>query len=114
MWNELDRLLYRSQADMRARKRRLVEMLRAYRAAATALPDAVVVVERNSQRVHWFNEPRRRRCSACAIRATSARRSAQRLQPMPLSRWLAAGRNAEPLLDTPSPVDPDHRASACA
>ena len=55
VWNELDRLLHRSQADMRARKRRLVAMLRAYRAAAMALPDAVVVVERNSQRVLWFN-----------------------------------------------------------
>src|SRR5689334_13572345 len=54
-WNELDRLLYRSQQEMRGRKRRLVEMLRAYRAAATALPDAIVVVERNSQRIQWFN-----------------------------------------------------------
>ena len=30
-------------------------MLRAYRAAAAALPDAVVVLERNTQRVQWFN-----------------------------------------------------------
>lgn len=55
-WNELDHLLYRSQAEMRSRKRRLLEMLRTYRAAAAALPDAVVVVDRNSQRVQWFNE----------------------------------------------------------
>lgn len=41
---------------MRARKRRLLAMLRAYRAVAAALPDAVVLVERNSQRVLWFNE----------------------------------------------------------
>ncbi len=41
---------------MRARKRRLLAMLRAYRAAAAALPDAVVVIERNRQRVLWFNE----------------------------------------------------------
>ena len=33
-WNELDHLLHRSQTEMRARKRRLLEMLRAYRAAA--------------------------------------------------------------------------------
>ena len=45
VWNELDRLLYRSQDEMRARKRRLIGMLRAYRAVAAALPDAVVVVE---------------------------------------------------------------------
>ena len=36
-------------------------------------------------------------CSACTIRATSARPLAQRLQPLQLSHWLAAGRNAEPL-----------------
>ena len=40
VWNELDRLLYRSQSEMRTRKRRLIDMLRAYRAAAAALPDA--------------------------------------------------------------------------
>src|SRR5690606_7676092 len=34
VWNELDRLLYRGQEEMRGRKRRLVEMLRAYSAAA--------------------------------------------------------------------------------
>ena len=44
VWRELDRLLYRSQDEMRARKRRLLDMLRAYRAAADVLPDAVVVV----------------------------------------------------------------------
>ena len=41
VWNELDRLLHRGQSEMRARKRRLLDMLRAYRAAADALPDAV-------------------------------------------------------------------------
>src|SRR5690606_7119344 len=46
-WDELDRLLHRNQAEMRARRRRLLGMLRAYRAAAAALPDAVVVVDRN-------------------------------------------------------------------
>ena len=56
VWNELDRLLHRNQQEMRARKRRLLEMLRSYRAAAAALPDAVVVVDRNTQRVQWFNE----------------------------------------------------------
>ena len=54
-WNELDHLLHRSQTEMRARKRRLLEMLRAYRAAAAALPDAIVVVDRNTQRTIWFN-----------------------------------------------------------
>ena len=108
VWNELDRLLHRSQAEMRARKRRLLAMLRAYRAAAAALPDAIVVVDRNTQRVLWFNEaatpllglhyPRHQDASLVAA-----------LQPLPLAQWLAAGRNAEPLTDVASPADPGMR-----
>jgi two-component system phosphate regulon sensor histidine kinase PhoR len=103
-WNELDRLLYRSQQEMRSRKRRLIEMLRAYRAAAAALPDAIVVVERNSQRIQWFN--------AAATGLLSLKHPAdigtplaQRLQPLHLSRWMAAGRHAEPL-ELESPWNP--------
>ncbi len=110
VWNELDRLLFRSQSEMRTRKRRLLSMLRAYRAAAAALPDAVVVVERNSQRVLWFNEaatpllglryPHHQNASIVAA-----------LQPLPMSQWLAAGRNAEPMMDVASPANPDLRLS---
>ena len=110
VWNELDRLLYRGQNEMRARKRRLLSMLRAYRAAAAALPDAIVVVERNSQRILWFNEaatpllgleyPRHQDQSLVAA-----------LRPLSLASWLATGRNAEPLTDVPSPVDPGMRLS---
>ncbi|MCF7223435.1 phosphate regulon sensor histidine kinase PhoR [Marilutibacter chinensis] len=104
VWNELDRLLYRGQAEMRGRKRRLMEMLRAYRAAATAMPDAIVVVERNSQRIQWFNESGTR---LLGLRypddiGTSL---VQRLQPLPLAHWMAAGRNAE-ALETMSPLNP--------
>jgi two-component system phosphate regulon sensor histidine kinase PhoR len=110
VWNELDRLLHRSQADVRARKRRLIDMLRAYRAAAMALPDAVVVLERNSQRVQWFNP------AATSLLGMHYPRDigapvGDRLSSMSLARWFASGRNAEPLLDTPSPVDPDLRLS---
>ncbi|PPT91913.1 phosphate regulon sensor histidine kinase PhoR [Xanthomonas theicola] len=104
VWNELDRLLYRSQAEMRTRKRRLLDMLRAYRAAAAALPDAVVVVDRNSQRIQWFNEAAG---SLLGLRHPGDLNVpvVERLQPLPLAHWLAGGRNAEPMLDTPSPID---------
>ena len=108
VWNELDRLLSRSQREMRARKRRLLAMLRAYRAAAAALPDAVVVVERNTQRILWFNEaatpllglhhPRHQGSPIVAA-----------LQPLPMAQWLASGRNAEPMIDVASPANPDLR-----
>ena len=110
VWNELDRLLYRSQAEMRVRKRRLLEMLHTYRAVAAALPDAVVVVDRNSQRVQWFNEAAG---DLLGLRHPSDLGTpvVQRLQPLPLAHWLAAGRNAEPMLDAPSPVDSHLRLS---
>ena len=108
VWNELDRLLYRGQTEMRGRKRRLLEMLRAYRAAAAALPDAVVVVERNSQRILWFNEaatpllglhyPRDQNSSIVSA-----------LRPLAVASWLASGRNAEPMMDVASPPDPGVR-----
>ena len=103
-WNELDHLLHRSQVEMRARKRRLLDMLRAYRAAAAALPDAVVVVERNTQRTIWFNRAATDLLGLHHPRDLGAP-VVERLQPLPLARWLAAGRNAEPMLDAPSPVD---------
>lgn len=95
-WHELDRLLYRGQAEMRSRKRRLIEMLRAYRAAAAALPDAIVVVDRNSQRILWFNQPG---TSLLGLRYPDdiGAPLVQRLQPLPLAHWLAAGRHAETL-----------------
>ena len=104
VWNELDRLLYRGQAEMRGRKRRLIEMLRAYRAAAAALPDAIVVVERNSQRIQWFNE------AGTALLGLRYPRDigaplVQRLQPLPLASWMAAGGHAEPL-EALSPLNP--------
>ena len=95
---------------MRSRKQRLVEMLRAYSAAAAALPDAVVVVERNSQRVRWFNEAASRLLGLQYPNDIDAALG-ERLRPLPVSRWLAGGRHAEPILDAPSPIDPAIRLS---
>ena len=108
VWNELDRLLSRSQGEMRARKRRLLAMLRAYRAAAAALPDAVVVVERNTQRVLWFNEAATPLLGLHYPRHQDAPLVAA-LQPLPMAQWLASGRNAEPMVDVASPANPDLR-----
>ncbi len=104
VWNELDRLLYRGQDEMRGRKRRLIEMLRAYRAVAAALPDAIVVVERNSQRIQWFNAAG---TTLLGLRypADIGAPLVQRLQPLRLAHWLAAGRHAE-TLETVSPLNP--------
>ena len=108
VWSELDRLLLRGQGEMRSRKRRLLAMLRAYRAAAAALPDAVVVVERNSQRVLWFNEAATPLLGLRYPRDQDAS-VVNALRPLPMASWLATGRNAEPMTDVASPADPDLR-----
>jgi two-component system, OmpR family, phosphate regulon sensor histidine kinase PhoR len=56
VFSELARVLYLRQRENRERKRRLLGTLRAFRQAAAALPDAVVVLNRREQRIEWFNE----------------------------------------------------------
>ncbi|MEN1960254.1 phosphate regulon sensor histidine kinase PhoR [Luteimonas sp. MJ246] len=110
VWSAVERLLHRARQEVRTRERRLVEMMRAYRAVAAALPDALVVVDRNTQRVIWCNAasgrllgleyPQDRGASLC-----------ERLQPLPIAHWLSAGRHAEPIVDAASPADPAIRIS---
>ncbi len=109
-WDALERLLHRARREVRGRERRLVEMMRAYRAVATALPDGLAVVDRNTQRVIWCNAaadrllglryPRDKGASLC-----------ERLRPLPIAHWLSAGRHAEPIIDAASPADPGIRIS---
>ena len=109
-WAGMERLLQRARSESRGRERRLVEMMRAYRAVAAALPDALVVVDRNTQRVIWCNAaadpllglayPQDKDASLC-----------ERLRPLPIAHWLSAGRHAEPILDAASPADPAVRIS---
>ena len=108
VWDALEDGLARRQRQLRVRKRRLLDLLLAYRAAADALPDAIVVVERNSQRIIWFNK------AAGPLLGLSGmgdrhQSLVARLHPMPLAHWLAAGRHAEPILDATSPADPNIR-----
>ncbi|GAB6195666.1 phosphate regulon sensor histidine kinase PhoR [Lysobacter xanthus] len=100
---EIERILHRRQTSARLRKRRLVDMVRAYRAAATVLPDAVVVVERDTQRIVWFNEAG---TTLLGLRYPPdiGASIVARLPDIPLASWLARGRRAEPL-DVPSPLD---------
>ena len=100
----------RERRQSRVGKRRLVGMLRAYRALADALPDAVIVAERDSQRITWFNAAANRLLGLHYPEDVDAPLG-ERLQPLPISRWLASGRMAEPLADIASPLDPSMRLS---
>ncbi|MET0225238.1 MAG: phosphate regulon sensor histidine kinase PhoR [Dokdonella sp.] len=54
IWDEMQNLLRRRQRAAFEDKRRLVRLLRSFRDAAAALPDAVVALDRE-QRIQWFN-----------------------------------------------------------
>ena len=68
----------------------------------------MVVVERNTQRVLWFNEAATPLLGLHYPRHQDAPLVAA-LQPLPMAQWLASGRNAEPMIDVASPANPDLR-----
>ena len=69
--DELQAMLSARQRTTRDEKRRLLRLLRAFRDAAAALPDAVIALDPD-ERIEWFNAATGA-CSACAILRTSAR-----------------------------------------
>lgn len=109
-WSELDALLYQRQRETRARKRRLMGMLRAYREAAAALPDAVVVLDRAQLRILWFNQAAHRLVGLQYPRDLGAGFTHLVRTPRVVD-WLRAGRSDEPLMDMPSPIDDGVRLS---
>ncbi|PNS08302.1 phosphate regulon sensor histidine kinase PhoR [Solilutibacter silvestris] len=98
LWNETERLLARQQDETRTRKQRLTTMLRTYRAAAAALPDAVVVMARKGHRVVWFNEAAQRLLGLHYPRDLGGN-LATHLGELSVPDWLSLGRDAEPLMD---------------
>lgn len=103
VWDSLESLLHRRQTELRARKRRLVEMLRAYRRAAAALPDAAVILEGSEHRIVWLNQAATRLLGLGYPKDLGAR-FALAAHDVRVNEWLA-GDPREPLLDIPSPLD---------
>ena len=60
MWAALETLIFRRQTETRARTRRLVRLLRAYRQAATAMPEGALVLDRDSLEIVRFNKAAKR------------------------------------------------------
>jgi two-component system phosphate regulon sensor histidine kinase PhoR len=101
VFSAIEQRLFRRQRGGRERKLRLLAMLRVYRQAAAALPDAILVLEGDDRRVRWFNE--------AAIGLLGLRYPqdvdaplARVLHSPAALEWLASG-GEEPLMDVPSP-----------
>jgi two-component system phosphate regulon sensor histidine kinase PhoR len=95
--SELARVLYLRQRENRERKRRLLGTLRAFRQAAAALPDAVVVLNRREQRIEWFNESTEHLLGLSYPKDIGNRFSNLVRSPR-VTAWLESGA-AEPLID---------------
>ncbi len=109
LFSEVAERLYHRQREARQRKRRLHALLRSFRAAAAALPDAVLVVSSPELEIEWFNT------AAVGLldlkpRIDVGKRFTHLVRAPRVADWLATGA-AEPLIDVPSPRDGDRRLS---
>jgi two-component system phosphate regulon sensor histidine kinase PhoR len=103
LWAALDTLVHRRQTETRARTRRLLGILRAYRQAASAMPDAALVLDRRDGKLAWFNRAARRLLGLQYPH--SLERTLPALWPSPrLAEWLAS-EPGEGTLELPSPLD---------
>jgi two-component system phosphate regulon sensor histidine kinase PhoR len=100
--------IHRRLASDRSRKRRLIGLLRDFRAAAAALPDGVVVLRAGSG-ILWLNE------AAIRLLGLSARHRGGAIESVftdpAVQTWLAAGPGKEPMVDVAAPGDPATRLS---
>ena len=98
VWSDVSEFVFRKLERERSRKRRLVALLRAFREAAAALPDGVVVLNR-ARGVLWFNEAAGRLLGLALPRDRGT--PIEPFLPAQAVDWLRA-QPAEPLLDVPS------------
>ncbi len=110
LWAGLETLIYRRQTENRERTRRLVSLLRAYRQAATAMPDGALIVDRRTTQMIWFNKSARRLLGLNYPQSLGSHFTDLFVGPR-VHDWLASGITDESLMDVASPVDEQQRLS---
>jgi two-component system, OmpR family, phosphate regulon sensor histidine kinase PhoR len=110
LWSALETLIHRRQTENRDRSRRLVSLLRAYRQAATAMPDGALIVDRRDAHLIWFNKSARRLLGLSYPQSLGSVFTDTLTGPR-IRDWLASGVTDEALMDVPSPVDEHQRLS---
>ena len=109
VWSDVARVVYRRLGFERARQRRSIALLRAFREAAAALPDAVVALTQGRS-VVWCNRAARR------LLGIDPKRDRGRLldscfDDARYQAWIAGRPEDEPLSDIAAPGHPDVRLS---
>ncbi|GAA0705785.1 phosphate regulon sensor histidine kinase PhoR [Dokdonella soli] len=108
IWDEIQNLFRRRQRAAVDEKRRLVRLLRAFRDAAAAMPDAVVALDRE-QRIQWFNTAAGHLLGLKYPNDIGGPLTNLVRAPR-FAEWLRA-ESAEPLTDLAAPVDENVRLS---
>ncbi|WP_342774256.1 phosphate regulon sensor histidine kinase PhoR [Arenimonas terrae] len=111
LWAALETLIHRRQTENRTRSRRLVRLLRAYRQAATAMPDGALVIHRRDGRLVWFNKTARHLVGLRYPQSLTEPLADFFPEQPRVREWLASGQTDEPLTDVASPADPMVRIS---
>ncbi len=106
LWYALSALLRSRQRHVRQRHRRLLALLRQFREAAQALPDAVVYLD-GDQRILWCNRAARSLLGLHPARDVGIGIT-QLLRNPRVVEWFASGA-AEPLSDVAAPDDEQRR-----
>jgi two-component system phosphate regulon sensor histidine kinase PhoR len=110
LWAALETLIHRRQTETRARTRRLILLLRAYRQAATAMPDGALIVDRRDHHLIWFNKSARRLLGLQYPHSLGGS-LLDVLTATHIVEWLRAGQTDETLMDVASPLDDNVRLS---
>jgi two-component system phosphate regulon sensor histidine kinase PhoR len=108
VWSDISSHVYTRLHSERSRKRRLIALLRAFREAATALPDGVVVLTRGRS-ILWFNEAASRLLDLAAPR--DRRAHVDPFLPALAKAWITQEPALEPLREVPAPQNENLRLS---
>ena len=109
VWSDIAGYVHSRHQAGKQRRRRLVQLLRAYREAAEALPDGVMVLS-NTRQLVWSNASARR-----LLGLDKHRHRGQvidhLIQHRQILEWLSAEKIDQPLIDVPAPANSDIRLS---
>ena len=108
VWSDISTHVYQRLRAERSRKRRLIALLRAFREAAAALPDGVIVLTRGRSIV-WFNEAASKLLGLSAPRDRRAHVDA--FLPTLAKAWIAQEPAQEPLREVAAPRNESQRLS---